>query len=167
MSGVQSEAFSDPVGDDPEPDLAARVAELEAEVANLEVALQTRTRIGTAIGLLAERHQTTTDLAWSLLTRLSNHTNNKVQEVARLLVAVADGTLESEDVAAVGELARSLPRAVAAIGLGGEPTVRRRRRSSAPRTRVVAGPVPEGRVGPLPSPAPPPYDLVAGPDGVA
>lgn len=139
MSGVQHESVPEPRGavdpavgprrgggehdgerdgDGRPADLTARVVALEHEVAHLEAALETRTRIGTAIGLLAERHGTTTERAWSLLTRLSNHTNNKVQEVARLLVDVTDGSLDAADVEAVGELARSLPRAVAALGLG-------------------------------------------------
>ncbi|GAB3991130.1 ANTAR domain-containing protein [Nocardioides marmoraquaticus] len=154
MSGVQSERFPDPVepttavgeaGD--HAALVARVAALEADVENLEAALETRTRIGTAIGLLAERYDTDTDRAWALLTRLSNHSNHKVQEVARLLVAVTDGTLDAHEVDTVGALARNLPRAAAAVGLGDDPNAPRppRRRRSAPRTRVVAGPVPRGR----------------------
>lgn len=160
MSGVQSEGSPDPVepatavdgaaGEGVEGDraaLVARVAALEAEVANLGAALDTRTRIGTAIGLLAERYDTDTDHAWALLTRLSNHSNHKVQEVARLLVAVTDGTLDAHEVDTVGALARTLPRAAAAVGLGDGSDAARppRRRRSAPRTRVVAGPAPRGR----------------------
>lgn len=137
MSGVQHRSVPEPRGaagpaagpgawdaardGERQLDLAARVVELEHEVTHLEAALETRTRIGTAIGLLAERHHTTTAQAWSLLTRLSNHTNHKVQEVARLLVDVTDGTLDADDVEAVGRLARSLPRAVAALGLDDRP----------------------------------------------
>lgn len=137
MSGVQHRSVPEPRGaagpaagpgswdaardGERQLDLAARVVELEDEVTHLEAALETRTRIGTAIGLLAERHHTTTAQAWSLLTRLSNHTNHKVQEVARLLVDVTDGTLDADDVEAVGRLARSLPRAVAALGLDDRP----------------------------------------------
>lgn len=197
MSGVQLGEFSDDGShEDPvvSPDgfpggsidaglLAARVAHLESEVLNLEAALQSRTRIGIAIGLLAERHDTTSERAWSLLTRMSNHTNHKVAEVARLLVAVNDGTLDAADVTAVGELARAVPRAVAGLeGDGG--SQRRRRRGSASRPRTVAGPAPAPApraavpvpppVAVAPTPAPPAApvdevqpDEVAEPDGAA
>lgn len=143
MSGLQCDPHEAPTGlgtdgETPDPTarieaLEARVAELEHEIEHLELAVESRTRIGTAIGLLAERHDTTTDLAWALMSKLSNHTNSKVHEVARLLVAVTDGTLDGDDVERVALLARHLPRAAAAVGIV-------ERRQDPPRTRVVRVP---------------------------
>jgi hypothetical protein len=64
--------------------LAAAVAEDRA--ANLEVALSSSRTIGTAVGVLVERHRLTEDRAFDLLRLSSMRTNRKLVDVARDLV---------------------------------------------------------------------------------
>ena len=68
---------------------AVALAGSQAE-AQLETALNTRDLIGTAKGIVAERHQITTEHAFRLLVATSQNTNVKLAEVARSLVAAAD-----------------------------------------------------------------------------
>lgn len=68
---------------------AVALAGSQAE-AQLETALNTRDLIGTAKGILAERHQITTEQAFRLLVGASQNTNVKLADVARSLVAAAD-----------------------------------------------------------------------------
>jgi hypothetical protein len=86
-----------------------RIAELEHEVATLRHALDSRTTIAVATGLLAERYGCSSSRAWALLTRVSSHTNVKVRDVARVLVAQADGVLEPDDAQVLVRLAAHLP----------------------------------------------------------
>ena len=51
-------------------DTNSRVAELEAEIAQLKDALARRQQIGVATGLLAQRFGISPDRAWSLIVRL-------------------------------------------------------------------------------------------------
>jgi hypothetical protein len=90
-------------------DLRAEVARLEHEVLQLREAVATRTLLGTAIGMLAERYGCTSQQAWTLITRVSSNSNLKAREVARLVVALADGTLEPGDEAHVASIAPHLP----------------------------------------------------------
>ena len=89
--------------------LARQVAELEAEVAHLQRGLESRTHIAIAIGMLAERFRCTSSQAWSLLQRLSSHTNLKLRRVADLLVAQAQGECEETDHADLALLAAHVP----------------------------------------------------------
>ncbi len=86
-----------------------RVADLEREVASLRTALQSRTTIAVATGLLAERYACSSTAAWALLTRVSSHANVKVREVARVLVALADGAGTPDDDAVLAAVAPHLP----------------------------------------------------------
>ncbi len=86
-----------------------RIADLEREVADLRIALESRTMTSLATGVLAERFGCTSDQAWSVLTRVSSHTNLKVREVARLVVALVDGTLDPADAELVHRLEPHLP----------------------------------------------------------
>jgi GAF domain-containing protein len=52
----------------------------------LHTAIGTRTLIGTAIGLLMERHDLTQEAAFNYLLRTSSTTNRKIREVAQELV---------------------------------------------------------------------------------
>ena len=52
---------------------ASRVAQLEAEIAQLKDALARRQQIGVATGLLAQRFAISPEQAWSLLVRLSQN----------------------------------------------------------------------------------------------
>ncbi len=58
--------------------------------AQLEDAMTTRDLIGTAKGIIAERHRVTTEKAFRLLVAASQNSNIKLADVARSLVAAAD-----------------------------------------------------------------------------
>ena len=85
--------------DDVEPLLAGqeRIAELEAEVAQLREALTHRQRYGVVTGMLAVRYEITPERAWQLLVRLSQHNNLKIQIIARLIHDRSFGRLAPED----------------------------------------------------------------------
>jgi hypothetical protein len=78
-------------------DPAARLLALQRKVDNLLVALDSQRVIGVAIGLLAQRCGCSTAEAWDILTRLSQDTNIKVREIARILTDAFDGASRSED----------------------------------------------------------------------
>jgi hypothetical protein len=61
-----------------------------AEVAGVKTALETRTRIGQAIGVVMERYSLPEDRAFAFLTRLSQHRNVKLRVVAEEIVTAAD-----------------------------------------------------------------------------
>jgi len=90
-------------------DLAGRVLRLEREIASLQEAVRTRTLIGTAIGILAERYGCTSEQAWALIGRVSSHTNVKARDVARVVVASADGSHDAGDRVLLDTLAPHLP----------------------------------------------------------
>ena len=107
-----------PDGLRPEVALAEQVRQLDAQVAHLELALRSQRQIGVVIGLVAQRFGCTTDQAWRVLVRLSQNTNIKVREVARLLCEAFDGVSKSED----AELLRVLAVQMPASGWPGIPT---------------------------------------------
>lgn len=57
--------------------------------AQLEEALESRTTIGTAIGLLMERERIDQDEAFGMLRTASQHTNRKLRDIAADLVSSA------------------------------------------------------------------------------
>lgn len=57
------------------------------ELGNLREAMQTRTTIGQAIGIVMERYQLSDDRAFAFLTRLSQHRNVKLRLIAEEIVA--------------------------------------------------------------------------------
>ena len=63
------------------------LAYLRKEVTELRQALETRTVIGQAVGMLMERYKVSADAAFSVLTRVSRQTNVKVREVAAAMTA--------------------------------------------------------------------------------
>ncbi|HWO62685.1 MAG TPA: ANTAR domain-containing protein [Umezawaea sp.] len=78
------------VGDDGQVDpLSVRIAGLEAEVAGLRKALQTRTVIGQATGLIAAVQGLTPQQGFQLLVRMSQHHNVKLHSIAVKLVDLA------------------------------------------------------------------------------
>lgn len=60
------------------------------EQAQLSQALVTRQQIGQLTGMLAERHQLTTDEAFALILRASQDTNTKVRDLAARVIATED-----------------------------------------------------------------------------
>lgn len=82
---------------------------LRQEIAQLQEALISQRPISMAIGMLSMRYGCTTDQAWRLMTRLSEHSNTKVRTLARALVDAHDGTIGPEDRALLAALADHLP----------------------------------------------------------
>jgi hypothetical protein len=72
--------------------LAARIVQLEAETAGLRKALQTRTVIGQATGLMAAVLECTPRDAFNLLVRMSQHQNVKLHIGASRLVGAFEAT---------------------------------------------------------------------------
>jgi hypothetical protein len=70
---------------------AAMAIDYAREIQNLREAVQTRTMIGTAVGIVMERYHLTEDRAFAFLTRLSQDSNVKLREIARRLIAVTHG----------------------------------------------------------------------------
>jgi hypothetical protein len=69
---------------------APELAELDAallEIEGLRQALETRTVIGQAIGILMHREALTADAAFAHLVELSSHANTKLRDVASDIVA--------------------------------------------------------------------------------
>lgn len=62
------------------------------EVSNLNEALETRTTIGQAMGIVMERYHLNDERAFAFLTRLSQHRNVKLRRVAEEIVAEAKGS---------------------------------------------------------------------------
>ncbi len=60
------------------------------EIENLRRALESRTEIGQAQGILMERHRVDADGAFALLVRLSQHLNRKLSDVCAELVATRE-----------------------------------------------------------------------------
>lgn len=75
------------VGDNGRDDsLTARIAGLEAEIAGLRKAVQTRTVIGQATGLIAAVQGCTPQEGFQLLVRMSQHHNVKLHTIALKLL---------------------------------------------------------------------------------
>jgi hypothetical protein len=71
--------------------------ELEREIAHLRQALDNRTLTSQATGILASQLSIETGTAWDMLSRLSNDTNIKLRDVARVVVERHDGVRRRED----------------------------------------------------------------------
>lgn len=87
----------------------AEVDELRSLVAQLRDGMATRQLIGVATGLVAQRFHCTTEQAWAVLSRVSQHTNIKLREVARVIIDAHDGQPRDEDVAILAEVSAQLP----------------------------------------------------------
>ncbi len=59
---------------------------VEDRARNLDVALESNRLIGTATGILVERHKLTPEQAFQLLRTISQHSNRRVLDVAESLV---------------------------------------------------------------------------------
>jgi hypothetical protein len=94
------------------PDTSFRVAELEAEVAQLRDALARRQQIGVATGLLAQRFGISPDRAWSLMVRLSQNGHVKVREIAQAVIDAHCGRLDPTEVEILSSIEKHLPDGV-------------------------------------------------------
>ena len=71
--------------------------ELEAEVANLQRAIESRDVIGQAKGILMERHGLGPDQAFARLVAMSQNANVKLREVAESIVELRTDVRTDED----------------------------------------------------------------------
>lgn len=69
---------------------AAAAISSAREIEQLRHALVSRTRIGQAEGIVMERHGLSEEEAFALLTRLSQHRNEKLREIAEVIVATGE-----------------------------------------------------------------------------
>ncbi len=74
-----------------------RVESLQREVVELREAVRTRELIGWVCGLLAHRYELSQEQVWQLLVQMSQNTNTKLREVARVISAAHGGTLTVAD----------------------------------------------------------------------
>lgn len=88
---------------------AARTDPLRDEVAQLHEAVKSQRDIGMAVGLLSARFACSTEQAWRTMLRLSQDSNTKVRDVARVLVATHDGTAGAEEREVLARFAAQLP----------------------------------------------------------
>jgi hypothetical protein len=82
---------------------------LRDEVAHLHEAMGSQRDIGMAIGLMSARFSCSTEQAWRTMLRISQDSNTKVREVARVLVATHDGSADADDLARLETFAGHLP----------------------------------------------------------
>ena len=94
------------------PETSSRVAELEAEIAQLRDALARRQQIGVATGLLAQRFGISPERAWSLMVRLSQNGHVKVREIAQALIDAHCGRLDPIGVETLSSIEKHLPDGV-------------------------------------------------------
>jgi hypothetical protein len=99
---------------------SARVAELEAEIAQLKEALARRQLIGVATGLLAQRFSISPDRAWSLLVRLSQNGHVKVRDIAEALIKAHCGLSGPPENKIIRAIESYLPDGVRLIGPEGD-----------------------------------------------
>ncbi|HEY2297180.1 MAG TPA: ANTAR domain-containing protein [Jatrophihabitans sp.] len=82
MADIQHHSTRTPTAFEANDPLAAA----EAKIANLEVALRSSRVIGTAVGILVERHKISPDTAFDFLVKASQCENRKLRDVAEDLV---------------------------------------------------------------------------------
>lgn len=91
--------------------LEARAAALEAEVAGLRRALETRDPICYAVGILAARAQCSPQEAWRLLLSLSQRRNVRVRDLAAAVLDAHAAGQEPLDTDAAARVTAVLARA--------------------------------------------------------
>ena len=112
---VPADALDDPLagGTSTPP---ARVEDLEAQIAGLQIALKSRELTGTATGLIAAWLQVPAGQAWQIIVKVSSTTNIRACEVARLLVTSTNGPLvDPDDQVALHRIADALLAAYYAV----------------------------------------------------
>ena len=100
--------------------LDSRVAQLEAEVAQLKDALARRQQIGVATGLLAQRFAISPERAWSLLVRLSQNSHVKVREIAQSVIDAHCGRLDPVNRQILSTIEKHLPDGVRLVETEGD-----------------------------------------------
>lgn len=90
-------------------DLRQQLAAAERKIAELKEAVASQRLIGVAVGLLAHRFSCSPEQSWRLLVRLSQSSNVKVREVARILTDAHSGADVSADAEVLAVLADQLP----------------------------------------------------------
>jgi hypothetical protein len=66
------------------------LAQARTKIANLETALLTARRIGTAVGIVMVTYKVPADAAFDLLVMVSQQTHRKVRDVAEDVIEVGD-----------------------------------------------------------------------------
>lgn len=100
--------------------LDSRVAQLEAEIAQLKDALARRQQIGVATGLLAQRFAISPERAWSLLVRLSQNSHVKVREIAQSVIDAHCGRLDPVNRQILSTIEKHLPDGVRLVKTEGD-----------------------------------------------
>ena len=106
----------------PTGDGAPTLDELHEELAGLQRALETRTLIGQATGILAASLRLRTDQGWELLRIASTVSNIRLRDVARVLVDSNDGRLRAGDGETAARVSAVLPEAVARVRRSTDPS---------------------------------------------
>lgn len=70
--------------------LRSRVSENEAQLANLQQALQSPQMIGMAMGIVMTREKLTPDQAFNVVSVLSQRTNTKLRDLAERIVLTGE-----------------------------------------------------------------------------
>ena len=96
----------------------SRVAQLEAEIAQLKDALARRQQIGVATGLLAQRFAISPEQAWSLLVRLSQNGHVKVRDIAQAMINGHCGRIGPAEAQIFAAIQSYLPDGIHLIGPG-------------------------------------------------
>ena len=107
-ASLDGQATTERADDPPGSDLADQVLRLEIEVGQLREALVSARHIGMVVGILAARYNLTTDRSWALLVQLSQRTNVKLREVARVLHDDFDSHPELDDATLLARIAAKL-----------------------------------------------------------
>jgi hypothetical protein len=102
------------------PETSSRVAELEAENAQLRDALARRQQIGVATGLLAQRFGISPDRAWSLMVRLSQNGHVKVRDIAQAVIDAHCGRIDPIEVEILSSIEKHLPDGVRLVETRGD-----------------------------------------------
>jgi ANTAR domain len=96
---------------------STRIADLEAEIAQLKEALARRQQIGVATGLIAQRFGINPDRAWSLLVRLSQNAHVKVRDIAQTLINAHCGSVSPAEAKIISAIELYLPDGVRLIAV--------------------------------------------------
>ena len=100
-------------------EISSRLAQLEAQVAQLKEALTRRQQIGVATGLLAQRFNITPERAWSVLVRVSQNSHVKVRDIAQTMINAHCGRISPIDAEIMSAVESHLP-GVCLIAVQGE-----------------------------------------------